>query len=187
MRESSPEMKSAPPSHDVPRFRYLRPAEIDEVAELWQALHRHHVTLTAHLEGMIAPVDEHESWRRRRARYLDWMAWPGTLAILAERRGRKAGYAVVTVRPDTQGSWSRGDSVGVVQTLSVAPEHQGAGVGSALLEEVRRQLADQGVSDLELAALVGNADAMRFYERHGFRPLSTTLVSRAGAMAGPHD
>lgn len=172
---------------DVPRFRYLTAGEIDELAGLWRALHRHHVSVATHLQGMFTPVDEDESWRRRRTRYLDWLAAPGTLAILAERDGAPVGYAMVTIRPETRGSWSRGEHVGVIQTLSVAPAHQNTGVGSALLEEVRRQLAHAGVTDIELAAVVGGEDALRFYERHGFRPLTTTLATRLGAGAGPHD
>lgn len=185
--KNSPAINPGTVVSDVLRFRYLRPSEIDELAELWQALHRYHVSITSHLETLISPVDEWESWLRRRSRYLDWLASPGTLAILAERGGEKVGYAMVTIRQDARGSWSRGERVGVVQTLSVDPDHQNTGVGSALLEEIRRQLADEGITDLELAAMIGNSGAMRFYERHGFRAFSTTLVSRLSAMAGPHD
>lgn len=185
--QNSSTIKIEPRTSDVPRFRYLRAAEIDELEELWRALHRHHVSVTTHLENMIAPVDELESWRRRRARYLEWLSASDTMAILAERDSEGVGYAMVTIRPEANGSWRRGDQVAVVQTLSVAPEHQNTGVGSALLEEVRRQLADEGITDVELAAVLGNSDAMRFYEQHGFQPLSTTMVSRLSAMAGPGD
>ena len=171
----------------VLRFRYLRASEVDELAELWQTLHRHHVASTPHLEDMITPVSEDESWRRRRRHYAAWLAEPDTLAILAERDDAKLGYAMVTTQQDRRGSWSRGDRVATLQTLTVHPDYRRQGIGSALLEEVRRQLGAAGISDLELAAVSGNEAAMRFYEREGFRPFVTTLVTRLGSAAGPHD
>ncbi|MDS1269163.1 GNAT family N-acetyltransferase [Lipingzhangella sp. LS1_29] len=169
------------------RFRYLRASEVDELAELWQGLHRHHVASTPHLDDLISPVNDDESWQRRRRHYAAWLAEPDTLAILAERDGTKLGYAMVTVQQDRRGSWNRGERVATLQTLTVAPEHRRQGVGSALLEEVRRQLGASGISDLELAAVSGNEEAMRFYEREGFRPFVTTMVTRLGPAAGPHD
>ncbi|GAB3213061.1 N-acetyltransferase family protein [Marinactinospora thermotolerans] len=167
------------------RFRYLGPDEIEVLSGLWRALHAHHTEIAPHLEDLITSVDADESWRRRRSRYLDWLADPDTLAVLAERDGEEVGYAMVTLREDRKGSWERGERVAVVQTLSVLPEARGTGVGSGLLEEIRRQLGAMGVHDMELAAITTNSDAIRFYEREGFRPFVTTLVSRIGA--GPHD
>ncbi|GAA3741879.1 GNAT superfamily N-acetyltransferase [Spinactinospora alkalitolerans] len=169
----------------VLRFRYLGPYEIEELADLWRALHRQHTAIAPHLEDLITSVDVDESWRRRRARYLEWLDDPDTLAVVAERGGTDVGYAMVTIRQDHQGSWDRGERVAVVQTLSVHPDSRGTGIGSGLLDEIRRQVCEMGIRDLELAAVATNADAIRFYEEQGFRPFVTTMVSRIGS--GPHD
>ncbi|TDQ53413.1 GNAT family N-acetyltransferase [Actinorugispora endophytica] len=169
----------------VLRFRYLSPFEVEELAELWGALHRHHTMIASHLDDLISSVGVDESWRRRRQRYLEWMSDPDTIALVAENDGEDAGYAMVTVRADHQGSWDRGERVAVVQTLSVHPDYSVSQVGGGLLDEVRRQLGAIGVRDMELPAVAGNAEAIRFYEEQGFRPFVTTMVSRIGA--GPHD
>lgn len=58
------------------------------------------------------------------------------------------------------------------------PNVRGQGIGTALLQDVRERLEPLGLGELSLHVLVGNNDAARFYERHGFSPLATWL--RAG-------
>lgn len=171
---------------EVLRFRFLGSHEIDELGELWTAIHERHTATAPHLEDVITSVDTEESWRRRRAQYLRWLADPDTLAVLAERDGTDVGYAMVTVRDAQQGSWDRDSRTAVVQTLAVAPEHTGTGVGSGLLEEVRRQVGSRGIRDIELSALATSSEDIHFYEQEGFQPFVTTMVSRIGAL-GPHD
>ncbi|MBB4932034.1 GNAT superfamily N-acetyltransferase [Lipingzhangella halophila] len=171
---------------DVLRFRYLGPHEIDELAGLWTAVHERHTAVAPHLEDVITSVDADEAWRRRRKQYLDWLADPNTLAVVAERAREPVGYAMVTIRESQQGSWDRGERVGVVQTLAVPEEHTATGVGSGLLEEVRRQLGELGIREIELSAVATSADDIRFLEQEGFRPFVTTMVCRISGV-GAHD
>ncbi|KIH96498.1 acetyltransferase [Streptomonospora alba] len=168
------------------RFRYLSPADVDELADLWAALHERHRSTAPHLEDIITRVNADESWRRRRAQYLAWLNEPETLALVAERGGESVGYAMVTVRDNQQGSWDRGSRVAVVQTLAVHPDHTATGVGSGLLDELRRQVGAMGILDLELTALATSSEDIRFFEQEGFRPFVTTMVSRIGGFGG-HD
>ncbi|WP_461003665.1 GNAT family N-acetyltransferase [Streptomonospora sediminis] len=168
------------------RYRYLGSADVDQLAGLWAALHEQHSTTAPHLEDIITRVNADESWRRRRAQYLAWLNEPETLAVVAERGGESVGYAMVTIRENEQGSWDRGSRVAVVQTLSVHPDHEGTGVGSGLLEELRRQVGAMGIRDLELTALATSSEDIRFFEQEGFRPFVTTMVSRIGGVGG-HD
>ncbi|MFC3996660.1 GNAT family N-acetyltransferase [Nocardiopsis sediminis] len=171
---------------DVLRFRYLGAHELDELAGMWAELHERHTSVAPHLEDVITSVGGAESWRRRRAQYRAWLDDPDTFAVLAERRGEPVGYAMVTVRETQHGSWDRGDRVAVVQTLAVPREHTGAGVGSGLLEEVRRQVGALGIRDIELTALASSSDDIRFFEQEGFQPFVTTMVCRIGGL-GAHD
>jgi ribosomal-protein-alanine N-acetyltransferase len=79
------------------------------------------------------------------------------------------GYAGLCDYPDE--AW--------VQTMAVAPEQQGRGLGSrllaALLEEAARRR--QRVVSLEVRA--GNATAQRLYERHGFAHRAAPRLLRA--------
>ncbi len=170
----------------VLRFRYLGAHEVEELADLWGALHQQHTVTAPHLSDIISTVTMDESWRRRRAQYIDWLADPDTMAILAENGDDLAGYTMVTVRENTHGSWDRGERVAVVQTFAIDPEYTGTEVGSKLLEEVRRQLAGMGVRDIEFSALATASEDIRFLEREGFRPFVTTMVCRVDGF-GAHD
>jgi GNAT superfamily N-acetyltransferase len=48
--------------------------------------------------------------------------------------------------------------------------YRGSGLGSELLRRLEDHLYDVGVEDLILGALAGNSDAIRLYERRGYRP-----------------
>ncbi|WP_017602471.1 GNAT family N-acetyltransferase [Nocardiopsis alkaliphila] len=178
--------KTRPTDVGVLSFRYLGSHEVEELADLWGALHQQHTVTASHLEDIIGAVSLDESWRRRRAQYLAWLADPDTMAILAEHEGDLAGYAMVTLRESAQGSWDRGDRVAVVQTFAIDPEYTGTGVGSELLEEIRRQLAGMGVRDIEFSALATASEDITFLEQEGFRPFITTMVCRVNGF-GAHD
>ena len=72
--------------------------------------------------------------------------------VVAEAGGLVVGYASVTRRH--------------LENLFVDPGVQGRGVGAALLREVEARLP--GVEPITLHCLQVNADARRFYERHGY-------------------
>jgi ribosomal protein S18 acetylase RimI-like enzyme len=61
-------------------------------------------------------------------------------------------------------------SVEVLEHLYVAPEHQGLGVGSALLDQVKQARPD----GFTLWVFQRNERARRFYESHGLRLVSLT-------------
>ncbi|WP_051061737.1 GNAT family N-acetyltransferase [Nocardiopsis chromatogenes] len=172
--------KTTTPTEGHMRFRYLGTDDVEELADLWSVVHEQHTSVAPALQDVIASLGAEEAWRRRRAQYRNWLTEPSSLAVLAERGGVPVGYAMVTVRENPQGSWDRGERVAVVQTLAIHPEAEGTGVGSGLLDEIRLQVAAQGVRDIELSALAGSSEDIRFFEREGFRPFVTTMVCRIG-------
>ena len=155
-------------------IRLLGVAEIGLVEPLWNALREHHTALAPTLDS---PRSREESWARRRAQYEAWMAHPGSFILIAEQASSPVGYAMVHLRTASP-TWSSSEQAGEIETLSVLPEMRGQGVGTALLEGVRERLRPLGLGELSLHVLVGNDDAARFYERHGFSPFATWV--RAG-------
>jgi ribosomal protein S18 acetylase RimI-like enzyme len=154
-------------------IRPLDTAEIELVEPLWNALREHHTALASTLDS---PRPREESWARRRAQYESWLADPGSFILIAEQAGTPVGYAMVHQRSASP-TWSSSEQAGEIETLSVLPEMRGQGVGGALLGEVRERLKPLGLGELSLHVLVGNEDAARFYERHGFSPFATWLRS----------
>ena len=78
------------------------------------------------------------------------VVFPNTEIWISERSGHVAGF--ISFRS------------GWIEHLYVHPDHQGAGIGSALLA-----LAQSAQHSLRLWTFQCNLGARRFYERHGFR------------------
>ena len=60
--------------------------------------------------------------------------------------------------------------------IAVAARAEGRGLGRALLRAALEQLGDRGVDAARVVTAVGNAPALRMYERAGFRRVSVTEV-----------
>jgi ribosomal-protein-alanine N-acetyltransferase len=58
-----------------------------------------------------------------------------------------------------------------VQTIGVRPDHQGRGIGTALLRALLDEAERRGTPAVLLEVRADNLDAQRLYERHGFRAI----------------
>jgi GNAT superfamily N-acetyltransferase len=74
-------------------------------------------------------------------------------------------------------STSRGALVAKLDDVTIDPQWQGQGVGSAMLEALCDHLREAGVGRIDTACHRANADAWRFYARHGFRPLDEERIA----------
>ena len=88
----------------------------------------------------------------RRGELVDVLALPG---FIAEENGRRVGIA----------AYSR--VAGTCELAFIEAVEPGRGIGSALLERVVR--AAQGCSRVWVVTTNDNLDALRFYQRRGFR------------------
>jgi len=146
-------------------------ADLSLVGPLWVAVHHRHVETMPQL----APyVSDDETWRVRGGLYEDLLAKPDTLLLLAFVGEAAVGYGLAHVMPVDDSwipdTWATGPRIGEIESLSVLPPYRGGGLGSELLGRLERHLRDIGVKDLVLGALPGNTDAIRLYERRGYRP-----------------
>jgi ribosomal protein S18 acetylase RimI-like enzyme len=67
---------------------------------------------------------------------------------------------------------------GAIKNLFVQPAHRNQGLGSALLAEAERLLAERDAEAISLEVLAPNDRAQRFYERHGYDPHRVELAKR---------
>lgn len=98
--------------------------------------------------------------QRARTRFLD--AFDPALCRFIEVDGVSVGF--ILIRPETD-YW-------LLDHFYLLPEHQGRGVGAAVLRAVFND-ADANRMPIRLGALRGS-DANRFYQRHGFTPTHET-------------
>jgi ribosomal protein S18 acetylase RimI-like enzyme len=160
------------------QIRRIAASELDLIEPLWNALREHHSSVTPELGQ---PRSRGQSWQRRRRQYEGWLVGSDAFLLLAERDGEQLGYAMVQIR-DGSPTWPISERAGELETLSVLPDERGRGTGSALLEAVRGELAERGITEVSLLAIATNEQAIRFYERRGFT--THALWMRVGPERG---
>ena len=153
------------------------PERLDDLEPLWKALHDHHAVAASQLAGVTPFRSPGESWTRRRASYAAWLEGPDAFALIAEHDGEPVGYAFVRVGGG-ETMLVTGDRVGSLETLSVLPHARGRGIGTAIVDEVYRELGRLGVRELTVDLMATNTDAARFYERRGMIPYVATYLGR---------
>jgi ribosomal protein S18 acetylase RimI-like enzyme len=154
---------------------------LDRLRPLWLELHHHHQAVGGPALGPY--VDDAVSWAASRAAYERLLAHDG-FVLLAVRDGELVGYALVAVMPASEtivaDTWRTGERIAEIETVCVAPSERGAGIGSALLDRVDDELEAAGIEDVLIGAVVTNTDAIRLYERRGFRPAWLYMTRLAG-------
>jgi len=71
--------------------------------------------------------------------------------------------------------------VAVLHSLYVQPAHRDAGVGTRLVGAFRSWARERRADRMSVTAYAANADAIRFYQRHGFTPRELELDGRPAA------
>jgi GNAT superfamily N-acetyltransferase len=154
-----------PPAADDVRLRSLAPGQLDLLEPLWRAL-----VDRIRVPGNVVPIVPHEqSWPIRRAEYRRLLSGGDSFGIVALRGDDPIGYAVVRVDDGSDPVWATGGRYVELTSLSVAAGERHRGVGSRLLDEVGHRLAGLGVAGLVVGVDAVNVEALRFYERRGFR------------------
>jgi L-amino acid N-acyltransferase YncA len=111
----------------------------------------------------------------------DWDAWDGTYLdahrLVAEDSGRVVGWAALL--PTSR----RSCYAGVVEnSVYVAADARGRGIGSALLERLIADADASGIWTVQASIFADNAGSIAFHERCGFRIVGTR--ERIGQLDG---
>lgn len=98
------------------------------------------------------------------ARFRALIEHPSAFVLLAGDPARPDGHAVVTLRPTIYCD----GPLAVLDELYVVPARRGGGIGTALLREAITEVVRRGGGEMHINVDEIDADARRFYERHGF-------------------
>jgi [ribosomal protein S18]-alanine N-acetyltransferase len=90
-----------------------------------------------------------------------YLQFRGAECILAKSSGEIAGFCI-SARQRTRG---------YIVTIDVLKQYRKFGIGSALLREVERRFASNGVREVGLETATDNESAIAFWNRHGYRTL----------------
>lgn len=88
-----------------------------------------------------------------------YLQFPGAECILAESSGEIAGFCIS----------ARQRARGYIVTIDVLEKYRKLGAGSALLREMERRLAANGVREVGLETATDNESAIAFWKKHGYR------------------
>jgi ribosomal protein S18 acetylase RimI-like enzyme len=97
---------------------------------------------------------------------------PARLVLVAESGGRVVGHLSGSV---TAGTAMRPVMSATLVGIHVRAAHRRSGAGARLVGAFADWAREQGARQAEVTAYTDNTDALRFYERHGFGPHTTTL------------
>ena len=111
------------------------------------------------------------------------LAEPGARVLVAEGAEDLAGAASMWIKPDL----AHGDTAVEVPMLVVTEGLRRAGVGKALMEEVRRLAAENAANLIELVATTQNVAAREFYRTLGFVETNHITLEFVGDMEDPPD
>ncbi|MEF8853207.1 MAG: GNAT family N-acetyltransferase [Haloarculaceae archaeon] len=135
------------------RIEQCDPEDAAVVADLWVSLAEEQTAYGSRVD----PAANRASVREAASRH----AVAG--GLLVARDPDVVGFVMFHVE-DANGGQRRGS----VENLYVTPAYRDRGIGSELLARAERTLADRGAAFVSLEAMADNADARRFYRRHGY-------------------
>ena len=144
--------------------------------------------LAAHRDHMPA-----EAWAKRAEEWtpeVSAQGWARTLREIAAGKGlRECIYVAVDEDGEIIGLAMGGladadelPQIGAIYALYVRMSHQGRGVGRRLVQAVAADLAQHGMTALQIGCLAANAPARRFYEALGGRIVDERLFDEEGVM-----
>ena len=100
------------------------------------------------------------------------------------RAGRRAARLRDLVVGPSGPTWDLGELTGELESLAVAEDARGCGVGGALIAAARATLRERGVLHWYVGVVGANAGAIALYEREGFRPFFVTMLSTVEDATG---
>lgn len=104
-------------------------------------------------------------------RFAEMIADPSVVILVAGTESQLAGFAMIArSAPGRPGPEYPRDEL---RKFYVRPVYHGRGVAQALMESTLAMVEDDGDGELWLSVFSGNARAIRFYQRWGFRITGT--------------
>ncbi len=153
--------------------------DLPRVKPLWKAM----LARYAEVAGADWPIrDARSAWARRHEEYMMWLNDGAGVLFLAtdSDTSEVTGYAALHFC--TSGSaFDTGERFGELESLAVAEERRGRGIGSRLLEACRTELERREISYWAVESLAADDEATRLYERAGFSPFMLRMIQRVGA------
>lgn len=151
-------------SNNTLTIRDYDSGDLNSIQSIARAGHRHSHFFQEPQFGIEQTQDLFAQWLEKCANGAGERIW------VAEQNGEVLGYSSCLLSKALQSYINK--RIGIIDFIVVGPNAQGLGVGKSLLHHSLQWF--QGcVEDVELRTMADNLQAIRFYESHGFRVLSS--------------
>ncbi len=151
-------------------IRRATEADIAALAEIYVESAQYHADLDP--EFYFVPSVE-----AARTRIADRLSKPGVALFVADLAGQVVGLLEVEIGEPAGGSMVRAVGTAIIG-LAVRADRRGDGIGAMLIRFAERWAAEQGCERVVLDMSAENADALRLYERLGYRTYGLLLRKR---------
>ena len=101
---------------------------------------------------------------------------PYRCLVAEDEEGRVIGFSLLLCSDPEDQKRRIGRSVGIIDFIAVAPGIQRKGIGKTLLKHSFDEFHERGYELVELKTMLDNRQAIGFYQKYGFRILSTEML-----------
>ena len=142
-------------------MREINPNETDKLYECLEALAEHHNQVSVYFKGHYPQTPSEQKIRQFESELEEGRA---RIAV-AENDGKVIGFCKINTdaRP------------GVLEYLVVLDRERGKGYGAAFMDWALNTFRELGFNDIDVKVIYDN-EAIRFYEKYGFRTRSVILT-----------
>lgn len=142
-------------------MREINPNETDKLYECLEALAEHHNQVSVYFKGHYPQTPSEQKIRQFESELEEGRA---RIAV-AENDGKVIGFCKINTdaRP------------GVLEYLVVLDRERGKGYGAAFMDWALNTFQTLGINDIDVKVVYDN-EAIRFYEKYGFRARSVILT-----------
>lgn len=95
-----------------------------------------------------------------------------SITLIAKEDGKLAGFALAHIASTIMRHRKK---IAVLEYLYVEKDQRGKGVGTMLLQEIKKILKDKKMSRLKVVSFSANSDAISFYKKNGFSDFASIL------------
>lgn len=155
----------------------IGPEEIGALREPLLELHAHEVKVQPALGHAPARSDD-DYWQLYSSRFAAWYRNGRGYCFAARetKTGRYLGFVFGIEKESDSAYDTGGERLGYVEEIAVLDSARGAGIGRALMDAVRGQLKQRGITSFKLSTVPGNNAAREFYARLGLQPAAELLI-----------
>ncbi len=144
-------------------IRTYRPSDLETLQEITLVCFDG-ISIDQSIENTFGTFGETD-WRRRKARHIDEDAQANPEGIFVyEEDGKPVGYITTRIDAETR--------IGGIPNLAVLPEHQGKGIGKALMVAAFDYFEASGMVLARIETVAQNPVGTVFYPRSGFQEIA---------------